>query len=79
MIGDLCPQEPLNLIQVYPGLNHPRRKCMAKIVEMKILDLCDVERGGQSSPDIASIERRVGVTVKHDVGRPWTHCVFIFK
>jgi hypothetical protein len=73
------PQEPLHLIQVYSGLNHPRRERMAKIVAMKILDLRTVERDGQNSPDVAPIERRVGVTVKHDVGRPWTHRVFMFQ
>jgi hypothetical protein len=49
------PQEPLHLIQVYPGLHHPRRERMAKIVEMKVLDLRDVERSGQRSPDVAPI------------------------
>ena len=75
----LMPQEPLHLIQVYPSLNHPRRDRMAKIMEMKIVDLCDVERNGQRSSDVAPIERRVGVTVEHDVSRPRTHRVFIFQ
>ena len=34
--GRLMPQEPLHLIQVYSGLNHPGRERMAKIVEMEI-------------------------------------------
>ena len=75
----LMPQEPLDVIQVYPGLYHPCRERMAKIVEMKIFDLRDIERSGQSSPDIAPIERRVGVTVEHDVSRPWPRRVFIFQ
>ena len=56
----LMPQEPLHLIQVDPGLNHPRCERMAKIVKVKIVNLRDVERGGQSSPDVALIERAVG-------------------
>ncbi len=52
------PQEPLHLIQVYPGLNHPGRERMAKIVEMEIMDLRSTERDGQRSPDIAPIEGR---------------------
>jgi hypothetical protein len=49
------PQEPLHLIQVDPGLNHPRRERMAKIVEMEIVDLRTVEREVQRSPDVAPI------------------------
>src|SRR5437879_5969204 len=75
----LMPQEPLHLIQVYPGLNHPRRERMAKIMEMKILDLRDIERKGQRSPDVAPIESRMGVTVEHDVSRPRTRRIFIFQ
>jgi len=52
---------------------------MAKIVEMKILDLRDVERSGQSSPDVAPFERRLGLTVKHNASRPWTRRIFIFQ
>ena len=37
---------------------------MAKIVEMKILDLRDVECRGKSSTDVAPIERAVGSVVK---------------
>jgi hypothetical protein len=36
--GRLMPQEPLYLIQVYPGLHHPRCERMVKIVEMKVFD-----------------------------------------
>ena len=53
--GRLMPQEPLHLIQVYPGLNHPRCERMAKIVEMKIVDL-RIRARGQRSPDIAPIK-----------------------
>ena len=72
------PQEPLHLIQVYPGLNHPGRERMAKIVEMKILDLRTVERGGQSSPDVAPIKGRLAFAVEHDVNRSWTRRIFMF-
>ena len=75
----LMPQEPLHLIQVYPSLNHPRCERMAKIMEMKIVDLRDVERHGQRSPDVAPIERRMGVTVEYDVSCPRTHRVFLFQ
>ena len=44
--GRLMPQQPLHLIQVYPGLHHPGREGMSKIVEMEILYLRTVERGG---------------------------------
>jgi len=77
--GRLMPQEPLYLIQVYPSLNHPRRERMAKIMEMKVVDLCDVERNGQRSPDVAPIESRRGVTVEHEVRRPKACRVFIFQ
>ena len=63
-------QQPLHLIQVYPGLNHPRRERMAKIVEMEILDLRTVERGGQSSPDVTPIEGRLAFAVEHEINRP---------
>ncbi len=72
------PQEPLHLIQVFPSLNHPRRECVAKIMEMKIVDLRDVECHGQRSPDVAPIKSRMGVTVEHDVRRPRACRVFIF-
>ena len=68
----LMPEEPLHLIQVYPGLNHPRRERMAKIVKMEILDLRTIERGGQSSPDVAPIKSRLAFAVEDDVNRPWT-------
>ena len=50
------PQEPLHLIQIYPGLNHPRCERMAKMVEMEILNLRTIERGGHSSLDVAPIK-----------------------
>ena len=56
----LIPQEALNLIQVYSGLNHPGRERMAKIVEMKILDLRMVKRDDQSPPDVAPATRSSG-------------------
>jgi hypothetical protein len=46
---------------------------------MKVVDLCDIERSDQGSPDVAPIERRVGVTVKHDISRLCLCCVFIFQ
>ena len=66
----LMPEEPLHLIQVYPGLNHPRCERMAKIMEMEILDLRTVERGRQRSPDIAPIEGRLAFAVEHEINRP---------
>ena len=66
----LMPQEPLDLIQVYPDLNHPRRERMTKIVEMEILDLRTVECCSQSSPDVASIEGRMAFAVEHDINCP---------
>ena len=73
------PQEPLHLIQVYPGLNHPRCERMAKIVEMEIVDLRTVEREVQRSPDVAPIKRRMAFAVEHDVSRPWTRRIFMFQ
>ena len=70
--GRLMPQEPLHLIQVYPGLHHPRRERMAKIVEMKILDFRTIERDGQSTPDVTPIEGRLAFAVEDNVNRPWT-------
>ena len=32
----LVPQEPLHLVQIHSGLNHPRRTGMAEIMEMEI-------------------------------------------
>jgi hypothetical protein len=77
--GRLVPQESLHLIQVYPSLNHPRRERMAKIMEMKVVDLCDVEHSNQRSPNIAPIERRVGMTVEHEVRHSRTHRVLLFR
>ena len=67
--GRFMPQEPLHLIQVYPGLNHPRREGMAKIVEMEVLNLRTIERGGQRSPDVAPIEERLVFAVEHEINR----------
>ena len=69
----------MNLIQVYPGLNHPRRERMAKIVKVEVLDLRDIDWGGQNSPDVAPIEGRVGLSVEHDVSRPWPRRVLRFQ
>jgi len=77
--GRLMPQEPLHLIQVYSGLNHPGRERMAKIVEMKILDLRTVERDVQRSPDVAPIKGRLAFAVENDVSRPWTRRIFMFQ
>ena len=63
------PQEPLHLVQIYPSLNHPRCERMAKIVEMKVFDLRTIERGGQRSPDVASIEGRQAFAVGHEINR----------
>lgn len=65
------PQEPLNLIQVYPGLHHPGRERMAKIVEMKILNLRMVERHGQSPPDVAPIKWSLAFAVEDEINLPW--------
>lgn len=73
------PQEPLNLIQVYSGLNHPGRERMAKIVEMKIVDLRIVERDGQSTPDVAPIKWRMAFAVEDDINLPWACRVFTFQ
>ena len=61
------PQEPLHLIQVDSGLNHPRRERMAKIVEMEIVDLRTVEREVQRSPDVAPIKGRLAFAVEHEI------------
>ena len=73
----LMPQEPLHLIEVYPSLNHSRRKGMAKIMETKVVDLRALERNGQCSPDIAPIESSVRMTVEDEISRPRTRRVFI--
>ncbi len=75
----LMPQKPLHLIQVYPGLNHPRRERMAKIVEMEIVDLRTVERDAQRSPDVAPIKGSMTFAVEHDVRRPLTRRIFMFQ
>ncbi len=67
----LMPQEPLHLIQVYPGLNHPRRERMAKIVEMEIVDLRTVERDGAEPAGCCSHRGRVmAFAMKDDINRP---------
>ena len=76
--GRLMPQKPLHLIQVYSGLNHPRRERMAKIMEMEIVDLRTIERKVQRSPDVAPIKGRLAFTVEHDVSRSWTRRIFMF-
>ena len=60
-------QQPLYLIQVDPGLNHPRRERMAKIVEMEIVDLRTVEREVQRSPDVTPIKGRLAFAVEHEI------------
>jgi hypothetical protein len=40
---------------------------MAKIVEMKILNLRMVERDSQSPPDVAPIKWRLAFAVEHDI------------
>ena len=77
--GRLMPQEPLNLIQVYSGLNHPSRERMAKIVEMKILNLRIVERDGQSPPDVAPIKGRMAFAVEDDINLPWACRLLTFQ
>ena len=66
----LMPQEPLHLIQVYSGLNHPCCERMAKIVEMEIVDLRAIERRGQRSPDVAPIKGSTTFAVEHEIRRP---------
>ena len=44
-------QEPLRFIQINPGLHDPRRERMAMIVEMQVMDLCDIKRNDQGSPN----------------------------
>ena len=73
------PQEPLNLIQIYSGLNHPGRECMAKIVEMKILNLRMVERHGQSPPDVAPIKWRLAFAVEDEINLHWACRVLTFQ
>ena len=63
----LMPQQSLNLIKIHSSLNHARRKCVAKIMEVEILDLCGLERAVQPSSDVASIERRTSLTMKHQI------------
>ena len=66
----LMPQEPLNLVEVYSGLHHPCGERMAKIVKMEIVDLRNVERSGQSSPDVAPIKGRKTLAMEHDINCP---------
>ena len=73
------PQEPLHLIQVNPGLNHPCRERMAKIVEMEIVDLRTVEREVQRSPDVAPIKGRMAFAVEHDVSLLRARRIFMFQ
>jgi hypothetical protein len=53
------PQEPLHLVQIHSGLDHPCRTGMAKVVEMEISHLGFLQREMQASADIASIEPRL--------------------
>jgi hypothetical protein len=73
------PQEPFHLIQVYPGLNHSRCEPMAKLMEMKTLNLCIVEGDGQRSPDVAPIEGRLAFAVENDISRPLPRRLFTFR
>ena len=45
---------------------------MAKIVEMKILNLRMVKRDGQSPPDIAPIKWRMAFAVEDEINLPWS-------
>lgn len=75
----LMSQQPLHLIQVDPGLNHPRRERMAKIVKMEIVDLRTIERQVQRSPDVAPIKGRMAFTMEDDINHPWAHRIFMFQ
>ncbi len=50
------PEQPLDFVQIHPGLDQPSSKGMAQIVEMKILNLCRLQGCGKSSPKVAAIQ-----------------------
>ena len=74
----LMPQQPLHLIEIYSCLNHPRRKRVAEIMEMQILDLRGLERAVQASSDVAPIKWRPSLAMKHQIGRGLTDGVFLY-
>ena len=51
----LMPKQPLDLIEIHTGLNHPRREGMAKIMKMQILDFRALEGTFRAPP--GDIER----------------------
>ncbi len=63
----LMPQDPLDLIQIHPGLNHSRCARMAQIMEMEILDLARFECACESPSNIRSIEGGSCLAVKDQI------------
>ena len=61
-------EEALDFVQVHPSLDQPRRKGMAQIVEMKILNLCGFQRCGKSSPEVAAMQLGTGFAAEHNPG-----------
>jgi hypothetical protein len=63
-------EETLYLVQIHPGLDDPRGKRMAKIMEMEILNLCYPQCGVQSMPNVAAIKSCIRLAVEHQLGHP---------
>ena len=62
------PEQPLDFVQVHPGLDQPRSKGVAQIVEMKILNLCGFQRCRKSSSKVAAIQLGAGFAAEHNPG-----------
>jgi hypothetical protein len=74
------PEQPLDFVQVHPGLDQSSSKGMAQIVEMKILNLCGLQGCGKSSSKVAAIQLGTGFAAEHDrfsIPRSPRHCSYL--
>lgn len=49
------PEQPLHLVQIHSGLDHPSRAGMPKIMEMEIRHLGFLQREMQTSADVVGV------------------------
>ena len=64
----LMSQDPLDLIEIHPGLNHLGCACMPQIMEMEILNLARFQCACESPSNIRSIEGGSCLAGKDQVG-----------
>ena len=61
------PEQSLNLIKIHSSLNQPRCKSVAKIMEVKVRDLCGLERTDKPSTEVAAVQGSGRLTNEDDI------------